>query len=93
MSDSDSVDSEGATRDVPAAAAAGAGGADDDSCAAAPAVLNRVWDGGKFLNLHDGEGNKYMRCMHGECGGTWKGHNHTKALGLERQVKNNGYRI
>ena len=22
-----------------------------------------------------------MRCTHGECGGTWKGHNHTKALG------------
>jgi hypothetical protein len=77
MSDSDSVDSEGATRDVPVAAAA----ADDDSCAAAPAVLGKVWDGGKFLNLLDGAGNKYMRCTHGECGGTWKGHNHTKALG------------
>ena len=84
MSDSESVDSEGATRDrhvTAAAAAAAAGGADDDSCAAAPAVLQKVWDGGKFLNLLDGEGNKYMRCTHGQCGGTWKGHNHTKALG------------
>lgn len=33
-----------------------------------------------MIQTRDADGNKIMRCLHGDCGGEWKNWNHTKAL-------------
>jgi hypothetical protein len=52
----------------------------DDSADCARDVV-KVWDGGKMIQTRDAEGNKIMKCSHGDCGGEWRNWNHTKALG------------
>lgn len=54
---------------------------ESDNSAARAGVLSKVWDGGKLIQTTDAQGNKIMRCLHGNCGRKWKKWNHTKALG------------